>query len=303
VDSEYITLVAQIPLTPYIIPISKHSYSVPVLKSNLQKAVRRGNSDAATSTVYQLLQQGHESQTELFRRLPIILLEDTLLQTSILSRWTWWMMAHSKGWKLSLPEIQQLLGDIVWICGSKHRDHLSKQESPISLLGLDAIQCIQKKTALFSIWIRSHWGGMNGDMAWLRGLFTSWLSRTSEWSFVSSECPPAQPIPNSLELLDIHKLPEAIDFHCCTAMKSDLANRYGISESEIQEAIWWHRSELNVRTWISNSHSEYGVSKRIETKPVFARIEKDLQVYIQRMWKGKKSESFQTSLFQFIKRD
>lgn len=45
-----ITLVHQIPTNPYIFPIPTHLYSIPVLKSNLQKAVRHGHSEVAMRT-------------------------------------------------------------------------------------------------------------------------------------------------------------------------------------------------------------------------------------------------------------
>lgn len=78
-----------------------------------------------------MLSQGNEARTELFRRLPIILLEDTLLHPIIYPRWIWWMLAQSRGYSLSEIEIRQLLADVGWIANAEkmpYRDHLSKQE-------------------------------------------------------------------------------------------------------------------------------------------------------------------------------
>ena len=50
-------------------------FSISLLKSNLQKAIRRGNVDVALKSAKLLL---HKSPNDFWRRLPIIIAEDVL---------------------------------------------------------------------------------------------------------------------------------------------------------------------------------------------------------------------------------
>lgn len=296
-----VTLVSQIPQNPYIFPTPTHVYSIPVLKSNLQKAVRRGQSDAAMRTAFQMLSQGQEAQTELFRRLPIILLEDTLLDPLIYPRWVWWMLAQSRGYSLSEPEIRQLLADVGWIANADKtpfRDHLSKQDHIQTPLVLNC--------SLFCIWIRAQWGGMHGDMAWLRGLYDTWTNRSErDWNRLNQISPPmfAGPFHTLGFQCETHGLSEAVDFHCCTAMRTQLAAKHKVSEQEIQEAIWWHRSGINVRTWFHTNQTQNNTEQKQkqQTRELFAALEHELEPYVERAWKPLQKKSLQTSFLSFLK--
>lgn len=299
-----LTLVSEVAPRPYTLPTPPLTYSTPVLKSNLQKAVRRGAKDAAVATVFQILCQGTEDQTELFRRLPIILLEDTLLHPVILPRWIWWMLAHSRGYRLSEEDIRQLLADVAFVANaetSPFRDHLTKEETHGVPLSLDSPHVC----ALFSIWIRSEWGGMTGDMAWLRALGNTWSRRSAAvWNRVSQDC--VGPWSGTWPVFQSeHALPEAVDFHCCAAIRTDLAAMHRVSERDIQEAIWWHRSECNVRRWFMDADHETNAHERevrcAETRELFATLEHALVPYVQRMWRPQKSQQRQTSLLSFLK--
>lgn len=297
-----LTIASAIPHTPYIIPPPKHRFQTSVLKSNLQKAVRRGNVMAAVATAQQIASQGHEDQIELFRRLPIILLEDTLLNTHILPRWIWWMLATSKGWCLSQKEWNVLFADITCIASdelSRWRDRLHKEESAVpieEILGSSSHNWTQK-LGIFMIWIRSQWGGMSGDMAWLRGLAMDWYTRSRDmWHFrhvfnypITLKGDPTFPTFD----VAIHALPEAVDFHCCPAMLADFAKEHGVSEQEVKEAIWWNRSEFNTRYWIDMVESDPPPHQELFRKLTFEK-------YVRRMWKPLPPQSRQTSLFAYI---
>lgn len=298
-----LTLVSAQVSRPYTLPKPPHFYSLPVLKSNLQKAVRRGAKDAAVATTFQILCQGIDAQTELLRRLPIILLEDTLLHPVILPRWIWWMLAHSRGYRLSEADIQQLLADVAFVADSENspfRDHLSKEAVELRICADSPHLC-----SLFSIWIRSEWGGMTGDMAWLRNLCSQWSQRSeADWNRLPQGRVP--PWPDSWPPFQSeHALPEGVDFHCCTAIRTDLATLYKVHERDIQEAIWWHRSECNVRRWFIDADNKTNTEKKRsycdETRELFATLEHALTPYVQRMWRPQKSQQRQTSLLSFLK--
>jgi hypothetical protein len=89
-------------------------------KSMLQKAVRRKMTRKAIKLGNKLAQS---SVQELFRRVPIICLEDSMLHPGypIL---VWLMMAHSKGYKPPLALILVCLCITADIAGSEYRDYL-----------------------------------------------------------------------------------------------------------------------------------------------------------------------------------
>ena len=59
-----------------VLPIIKTTADIPLLKSNLQKAVRRGNHSIAVSTALAMIQK---DVTQFLRRLPVIYIEDVCL--------------------------------------------------------------------------------------------------------------------------------------------------------------------------------------------------------------------------------
>lgn len=281
-------LASEIPMTPYTFP-SVSSYQTSVLKSNLQKAVRRCLPEVAVATAQQMAAQG--DTTELLRRLPIILLEDTLLNVPILSRWIWWMLADSKGWVLSAKEWAQLSADLTSL--PAYRDHLRKHPDPVDT----SLLTNGPDLAFFSIWARSQWGGMNGDMAFLRALLLDWNTRGEDVWSLGKVMDSSSLLTNEFTPLSFsvskHGLPEAVDFHCCPAMLSEFAKQFGISEREVQEIIWFHRSEPNERPWF--------LHMCLIEKPypeLFAFM--NFEPYVRRMWKPMPSKSKQTSILSFL---
>lgn len=303
---KHVIVASCIPQVPYILPVPSQSFSVPVLKSNLQKAVRRGFADVAAATAVQMAAQG--SIADLFRRLPIILLEDTLLETVIMPRWIWWMLATSRGWSLSKQEWNQLCLDIRRIAQSRFREDLRKTDQEICTETLDGLWEIpaDRGLALFCIWIRSQWGGMRGDMAWLRDLFLRWLHRgDTEWlSTRLNTTSHGSASGDSLPIFDpkIHALPEAVDFHCCTAMLRDFAAKTGASEADIQEAIWWHRSETNVRPWFPNKADQTiqttQVDQKLRSRTLFETLNFDS--YVRRAWAPISSKHRQMNILSLL---
>lgn len=101
-------------------------YYVPLLKSALQKAIRRGLTGEACAIAYQLLRQ---DCIEFLRRLPIYMLEDTFVQPKMLIRCIWLMCSVYKGWRLTKEDIRFLLGVIRVLCGLEYRELLDMETS------------------------------------------------------------------------------------------------------------------------------------------------------------------------------
>lgn len=158
--------------TPDQRQLSVEAGNVPITvhKSNLQKAIRRGVIPAALFSTWSLL---HLDPMELFRRLPIICLEDVCLLSSVYPILIWWMIAdkvylHSTMWTFyDVALLLQLVQELCLIHNSYYPDEvMASAELPecthesIEQLSLQDHEI----DALLAIYYRSKYGGMPGDM-------------------------------------------------------------------------------------------------------------------------------------------
>jgi hypothetical protein len=74
---------------------------IPSFSTKKRKAVRRGNVQVALNTAWQLLCQAPD---QLFRRLPVIVLEDACLHFA-LPTLVWLMISTTKGWELTKEQV------------------------------------------------------------------------------------------------------------------------------------------------------------------------------------------------------
>ncbi|KAL7749305.1 hypothetical protein RI367_005175 [Sorochytrium milnesiophthora] len=149
--------------------------NIALLKSHLQKCVRRQLPELAIATAYELSQL---SFTDLVRRIGIIPIEDAHFVTAF-PLIVWCMLADSKGYTVPVPLLHELLGLIGAIAKTTVRDveplAPATKGAADSIRVQDIIQRIERQTqlprkvkdALWSICIRRAFGGMTGDMEML----------------------------------------------------------------------------------------------------------------------------------------
>jgi hypothetical protein len=252
-----VTLSTAIPSYPDIEPshrwVRRHSrLSVPVLKSILQKAVRRRKPLPAVKVAMELIDK---SLGELLRRLPIIAIEDSTLHPA-LPLLVWLMMAHSKDYVLNPQLCRQVLQIVFEIAGCPYKDPLPYStegdtvHSRISLSSLDSGDDV----LIWALLARAEYGGMKGDVLMLQQYANAWRQRMGE---VSSTAPTTlvqqlhlpkphvpvtwQNVPHivhesahkqalerigllGIEMLEISDLTlEGVDFHCSNIL-DELAN-------------------------------------------------------------------------------
>ena len=109
---------------------SKYIFDIEILKSNLQKAIRRKLVDISLSTAYTILVQ---DKTHLLRRLPIIALEDSTINFQDFTYLIWLLVADSKGYKLTNYDINRILSIVESITLNEYRDYLDNDSDYISL--------------------------------------------------------------------------------------------------------------------------------------------------------------------------
>lgn len=216
--------------TPLIPPTPFLHYNIHILKSNLQKAIRRGAIPVALATAQQI---AYQDPNELVRRLPILMCEDTLLVPPLFVECVWLMVAVSKGYELTTADNTILLQTVGACLAAGGRYNLHAE-----LAGGAIRSAAPNDPVNLAFTLRIAFGGMGGDMAFLGRLQKRWCARELPCGSASAIVT-AEPEPF---VASKHLLLEAIDFHCFKHMIRDCGG--GLSK----EVVWWHCSSPNVRT-------------------------------------------------------
>jgi len=184
--------------------VKRHSrLSVPVLKSILQKGIRRRKPLPSVRVASEL---ADKSLGDLLRRLPIIVLEDSTLHPG-LPFLVWLMIAVSKDYQPSLGFLKKMLGIVFEMASCRWQDSLPKkktvngqdQHPVLSLASLHktAISNLYNRKIIegnpkegeeeavlndndlivWSILLRAQYGGMAGDIKMLQGYAELWHTR------------------------------------------------------------------------------------------------------------------------------
>jgi len=243
-------------------------YNVPLLKSNLQKAIRRRNLLASIHTTVQLLKQGPAGIQALLRRLPIIVVEDVRLCPRF-DELVWLMVAYSSGpltYRLRPSDFQLVLEIVTALCQDAQAyepEPLDRSQAGLALpvLKRQMWQDLQKRFAvrdakcpeLTALAVRFAFGGMPGDLRLLYRVYLDFAAHKFQVSPPRSCVLGKRAVNMALnDLLDNNRfvlrpgyqLAAAVDFHC-TSIIAD-AN-LGAPENEQRQVMWDHRSGCNSR--------------------------------------------------------
>jgi hypothetical protein len=209
---------------------------VPLLKSNLQKAIRRGYSKVAVSTMIALLSK---SPTELFRRLPFIYIEDVCLMTSFPI--VIWFMIADKEYVIKKLDVFILANIIISLCDTEevYDDPSTLTEGCQEDIYDKNAKNDKKDDAIMALEIRSKYGGMKGDMEMLKEAIVHYkrgrIIVETEWS-------------DKIEYNhNIEVLPEAIDFHPYPNVLQDINKSTYIQCELVKKIIWLAESGINYR--------------------------------------------------------
>jgi len=213
----------------------RYSYDLEPLKSNFQKCMRQQCLEACMATAKHLLGQ---EPLAFLRRLAVVLLEDSLLCVPAYAQVIWLMLACGKGYKLSQADAQLVMDAVATGLMSQGRYDL-EAEAP------EAAPKLEGRLAYVLLMVRAQMGGMKCDAEFLKRL----AGHAGQLEL------PVEHEISSLDLEEIpvfsvadHMLPAAIDFHCCRQLLEAVRLETGVKLVTAKEAIWWHRSSINVRT-------------------------------------------------------
>lgn len=157
---------------------STYIFDIEILKSNLQKAVRRKLLEVSLSTAYTILVQ---DKTHLLRRLPIIALEDSTINFQDLTYLVWLIVADSKGYKLTNYDINRILSIVESITLNEYRDYIDN-DSESKYNSFEKYNNYDKDFINFynSVFIRLEFGTMEGDIKWLKNMANEWFKRITK---------------------------------------------------------------------------------------------------------------------------
>lgn len=198
---------------------------IALLKSNIQKAVRRNLPEIAIASAVEITKY-KTGVSELLRRLCIIIVEDKwdcYMQIAKHYNTLIWMVGTEKG---KFNWLEWVLGIIRFICDKKFR--LVEHKSDINLKW-------SKNEYSCSLILRSFYGGMNGDMKLLR--------------HCAKQIEDIKPERFDNEAIDINEekdydydlliIPAAADFHCIPSMLETINHKYPrFSCDIIKKSIW-----------------------------------------------------------------
>lgn len=216
-----------VPLRP---PRLHLTYPMPILKSNLQKTIRRCDRTKALRTAWQMLRQ---DSMELLRRIPVIIAEDTLIQPTLYTEVVWLMAAVSKGYQITWADAELVMATVATSVAAKGQYNIDVSEDhsdkPVDLL--DPLS--------LALQIRISFGGMKYDSEFLSRLLGRSLSLPlqpeEEIAWVEEDIDDFQPMDDVLLA--------AIDQHVFPSILRDISGA-------CPKMIWWCRSEPNERPYV-----------------------------------------------------
>jgi hypothetical protein len=197
---------------------------------------------------------------ELLRRLPIIYIEDVCLMDSY-SIVVWLMMADKDyAFRLKPRDIDILLHIVNSLCTCKTYFPYVKTDYNYVFTH----EGLQSEDELLSVYYRSLYGGMHGDMQMLKvsiNYYKTHLEEIMKTTYNTIDYSTIEP--------EIDVLMEAIDFHPYPQMLHMLQQKTHLPKDTIKEYIWFVESGYNIRK--PELHAEYKCST------VWTKIEKHLE--------------------------
>lgn len=269
--------------------ITKYSdrptFQIAVLKSNLQKAIRRQNLKSALSSAIQLY---NIDPLILVRRLSIISLEDVILLEDFP-----YLLFIMVVYPRMEPDLNFLLQMINSMILSPKRDYIPNT-LVIEEIKLNNLLVIEKSlklgeleiSLLYSLNLRSSYGGLKGDVDMINGYAKLWTLRftgKSRNKWINFLIPTVQTECLNLNIkfdikFDINDLLlESVDFHTCPGMLKELLNCIiGINSEKLKNIIWYCRSGVN-----SRGNRKVYLDNQEKYKKIYVKIEKLLNKYSQ----------------------
>lgn len=203
---------------------------ISLLKSNIQKAVRRNLPKIAISSACELIRI-KTGLTQFLRRLCIIIIEDKFdcyQQVANHFNTLVWIMATEKGWD---GWINWVLGLLYFICNKKYK-YINNSIDLNYKWSDNQYSC--------AILLRAFYGGMNGDMILLKKC-AKIIEKIDPIDLDKSTLKFELVKPN----YDLEIIKASVDFHCVPGIIKNILNKHSNYTAEnVKQAIWDFSSSI-----------------------------------------------------------
>ena len=239
-------------------------YNYHVLKSAIQKAVRRCKVKEAILLSLQTICQNCNA---FIRRISIIMIEDSIIHKG-LPFIIWTMIAMTKGYKLTIDDVYQLLLIVSDIASVKYRDQFKSGYDYVyvnPLLDKDG-NLVNKNKYLLALILRGNYGGMKNDISMIEKFILQWDHRFKDCTHKdifrhykdvhNNNKFIRELIVNKPYLTKSCLLRDAKDFHCYPSMLTDVVEKYPkYGTFDIKKTIWYFRSGLYTKVYINTKYN------------------------------------------------
>lgn len=216
-----------------------------LLKSHLQKCIRRKLECKAIRTAYYHMKR---DMSDFLRRLPIIMLEDTCLHSSV--NVIIWFMCVNDIINYQNYMIWYFLGIVHYISVSDNCDGIEKNSFTSKTDIIQLWNKIEKlpsniRNMLYSLTVRYSYGGMKGDEKLIIDNINFYLEKKIYITRFEDKIRPVQ-INRTIYINEFEI--SAVDFHCFPMIIGEIRKQYKeYTEDEIKKAIWYNSSSINKR--------------------------------------------------------
>jgi len=211
-------------------------HNVPLIKSNLQKCIRRGLVDEALLTAYNLIVI---KPWDFLRRILIIMVEDVSITNNM--DLIMWLMVGFPNYRWTDEITRYLLLTVYSLCISKKI--LPIQKSEIVDIPKERYKEVIHSDILRPLLIRYEYGGLKGDMCMLKNLildtgdFKDFIVKVSKKKIVLNR---------NICYKDIIK--PSVDFHITKKIIDYIVEKGPFADRElIRKIIWYNSSGINYR--------------------------------------------------------
>lgn len=226
--------------------IHPKNINISLIKSNLQKSVRRKLENIALQSTMEMIISGHS--IDLLRRLTIISFEDVCINKYYCVI-VWYYIALSKNYNLTDYDVSFICSYVKLLCDidmfyenidNINNNHISKEYKQNELL--NNVNCI-------ALYLRLQFGGFTGEKIFINNLIDKLLIGEINVCETELSLCKYQIYENELDILSC-----AIDFHCFPKIVVNVLsklqnekNSVELNEKDIRQYIWTYDSNINCR--------------------------------------------------------
>ena len=231
---------------------------IPILKSNLQKCIRRSDTENALKTSKTMCKI---SFIEFVRRLSIIMLEDAVLHESFIVL-TWFISAYPD-FQPTKKDLEILYGIVKYLSDLPIRDYYSKIDSydfKNKKKNWDKILNHSHISLLYSLQFRASYGGLKGAIKMINSLTEKKEKRMINNNLSFLNYLNFNILTYTTKIKNILKqeiILSSVDFHCYPKMLYLLSKKFPEYDNYIlKKTIWFHRSR-NTNKILLEGKDEY----------------------------------------------